>query len=77
MHPWQDDRRRFAAIDEQNRLNEELAEADPSAAKPRGGLGHLLFLGAVIFFKPFAEYYIELYGVITSYLHGLPGMFGF
>ncbi|KQY48533.1 hypothetical protein [Rhizobium sp. Root483D2] len=76
MHPWQDDRRRFAAIDEQNRLNEELAEADRSA-KPRGGLGYLLFLGAVIFFKPFAEYCIELYGFVTSYLHGLPGMFGF
>lgn len=77
MHPWQDDRRRFAAIDEQNRLNEELVEADRSGAKPRGGPGYLLFLGAVIFFKPFAEYCIELYGSASSYLHGLSAMLGF
>jgi len=77
MHPWQDDRRRFAAIDEQNRLNEELAGADRSGAKPRGGVGYLLFLGAIIFFKPFAEYCIEVYGSATSYLHGLTAMLGF
>lgn len=77
MHPWQDDRRRFAAIDEQNRINEEMAEADRSDAGRRGGLGYLLFIGAVIFFKPAAEYCIELYNTIASYLSGIAGVLGF
>lgn len=77
MHPWQDDRRRFAAIDEQNRINEEIAEAGRSGGTSRGGVGYLLFLGAVIFFKPLAEYCIEIYGSATAYLHGIAAMFGF
>lgn len=77
MHPWQDDRRRFAAIDEQNRINEELAEAGRSGGRPPGGVGYLLFLGAVIFFKPLAEYCIEIYDSATTYLHGIAGIFGF
>ena len=52
----------------------ELIAPEPSLG---GGVGYLLFLGAIIFFKPFAEYCIELYGSATSYLHGLTAMLGF
>lgn len=77
MHPWQDDRRRFAAIDEQNRINEEIAEADRSATRSGGGFGYVLFIVAVIFFKPFAEFCIELYNTLAGYLHGIASVLGF
>lgn len=76
-HPWQDDRRRIAAMDAQNRLNEEMAENDRSEAKKGGGLGVLLFIGAVIFFKPFAEYCIDLYNTLAGYAQSVGSMFGF
>ena len=77
MHPWQDDRRRIAALDEQNRINEEMAEADRAEGRTGGGLRYLLFMLAIIFFKPFAEYCIELYNTVGGYLHGIAGMLGF
>ncbi|WP_312420687.1 hypothetical protein [Shinella sp.] len=75
-HPWQDDRRRFAAMDAQNRLNEEMAENDRVEAKKGGGFGYLVFMVAVIFFKPFAEYCIDLYNMLAGYAHSLASVFG-
>lgn len=76
-HPWQDDGRHFAAMDAQNRLNEEMAESDRAEAKKGGGFGYLLFIGAVIFFKPFVEYCIDLYNTLAGYAHNLATAFGF
>lgn len=75
--PWQDDRRRFAAMDAQNRLNEEMAESDRAKAKKGGGFGYLLFIGAVIFFKPFVEYCIDLHNTLAGYAHNLAAALGF
>ena len=76
-HPWQDDRRRFAAMDEQNRLNEEMAESDRAESKKGGGFGFLVFIVAVIFFKPFAEYCIAYYDTLAGYAHSVGALFGF
>ena len=76
-HPWQDDRRRFAAMDAQNRLNEEMAESDRAEAKKGSGFGYLVFMAAVIFFKPFADYCIDLYNTLAGYAQSIGGMFGF
>ena len=76
-HPWQDDRRRFAAMDAQNRLNEEMAENDRAESKKGGGFGYLVFMVAFIFFKPFAEYCIDLYNTLAGYAHSLAALLGF
>lgn len=76
-HPWQDDRRRFAAMDAQNQLNEEMAKQARAESKKGGGFGFLVFMAAVIFFKPIAEYFIELYDTLADYAHGIGVMFGF
>ena len=77
MQHWGDNRRYTAALQEQEHVNEELAARARSASKKGDNLGFLLFIVAVIFFKPFAEHCIELYGSATSYLHGLTAMLGF
>jgi hypothetical protein len=76
-HPWQDDRRRFAAMDAQNQLNEEMAEQARAESKKGGGFGYLAFILVVIFFKPFAEYCIDLYNTLAGYVHSLGNVFGF
>ena len=77
MHPWDDDRRRFAAMDAQNRLNEEMAERDRAESEKGGGFGYLLFIVAVIFFKPFAEDCIDLYNTLAGCVRSLGNLFGF
>lgn len=77
MYPWDDDRRRFAAIDEQNRVNEEIAERDRRNIRPGSGFGYLVFMLVVIFFKPIAEYFIDLYTSIASFTRSLGTLIGF
>ncbi|CAK7261646.1 MULTISPECIES: hypothetical protein [unclassified Shinella] len=74
--PWQDDRRRSAAMDAQHRHNEEMAESDRTETKKGGGFGYLVFMVTVIFFKPFAEYCIDLYNTLAGYAHSLAALFG-
>ncbi|RWX74883.1 hypothetical protein EPK99_23650 [Neorhizobium lilium] len=76
MHPWEDDRRRFGAIDEQKRINEEMARDDRRSGGSRGGVGYLLFIVAVIFFKPFAEFCVELYNNIAGHVHHIGTLIG-
>lgn len=73
-----DEARRYGgALQEQIRINEEIGESSKPNAKPGETKWVVLFVLAVIFFKPFAEYCIELYGSASSYLHGLSAMLGF
>ncbi len=76
MQHWGDNRRYTAALQEQEHVNEELAERAKSESKKGGNLGFLLFIVAVVLFKPFGEYCIALYGSATSYLHSITGMLG-
>lgn len=75
-HPWQDDRRRVAAMDAQNQLNDEMAKQARAESKKAGGFGYLLFILAVIFFKPFAEYCIDLYNTLAGYAQSVGALFG-
>ncbi|MBN9056723.1 MAG: hypothetical protein J0H80_23840 [Rhizobiales bacterium] len=76
MHPWNDTRRYQAALHQQAQINEEAAEHARAESKG-GGFGYLLFMVAVIFFKPFAEYCIDLYNSLAGYAQTFSGMFGF
>ncbi|MCA1371047.1 hypothetical protein I6F15_27260 [Bradyrhizobium sp. BRP14] len=77
MQHWDDSRRYTAALQEQERVNEEMAERARAESKKGGNFGFLLFVGAVILFKPAAEYCIELYNTVTGYLSGIAGVLGF
>ncbi|WP_156408377.1 MULTISPECIES: hypothetical protein [unclassified Ensifer] len=77
MYPWDEDRRRAAAIDMQNRLNEPMAEKAKQSVKPGDNRKFLVFMVVVIFFKPFAEYCIHLYNTLAGYVHSLGSVFGF
>lgn len=77
MYPWDDDRRRASAIDMQNLMNDELAEKARQSLKPGDNRRFLVFMLAVIFFKPFAEYCISLYDEIAAYVQNLGALFGF
>jgi hypothetical protein len=77
MHPWDDPRRYSAALHEQARINEEAAERARSESKRGGNLGFLLFIIAVIFLKPFAEYCFELYHTVAGCVRSLAGFVGF
>jgi hypothetical protein len=77
MHPWDDPRRYNAALHEQARINEEAAEHARAESKRGGNLGFLLFIIAVIFFKPFAEYCFELYRTVAGCVQSLAGVVGF
>lgn len=77
MHPWNDPSRYQAALHQQAQINEEAAEQARAESKKGGGFGYLLFLVAVIFFKPFAEYCIDLYNTLAGYAQSLGAMFGF
>ncbi len=73
-----DEARKYdGALQEQIRINEDIAKSSKPNAKPGEAKWVVLFILAVIFFKPFAEYFIELYGSATSYLHGLSATLGF
>lgn len=75
--PSPDDRRRSAAMDAQNQVNEEMAEQARVDAKEGGSFGSLMFMLAVIFLKPFAEYCIDLYDTLAGYAHSLAALLGF
>ncbi|WP_042778355.1 hypothetical protein [Sinorhizobium fredii] len=77
MREWDESRRHNAAVYEQTRINEENAEQTRDNSKSMSNTGYLLFILAVIFFKPVAEYCIELYNTVGGYLHGIAGMLGF
>lgn len=77
MHPWDDPRRYQAAIHEQVRINDEMAERDRAELKKAGsGFGFAVFMVIVIFFKPLAEYCIELYDTIAGYVSSLGTLVG-
>ncbi|WLS00962.1 hypothetical protein [Shinella sumterensis] len=73
---WGDDRRYQAALHQQAQINEEIAAQDRVEAKKGGGLSFIVFIGAVIFFKPIAEYFIDLYNTLAGYPQSLGAMFG-
>lgn len=77
QHPWNDSRRYQAALHQQAQINEEAAEQARTESKKGGGFGYLVFIIAVIFFKPFAEYCIDLYNTLGGYAHSLAAAFGF
>lgn len=77
MHPWNDPSRYQAALHQQAQINEEAAEHARAESKKGGGFGYLLFILAVIFFKPFAEYCIDLYNMLAGYAQSLGALFGF
>ncbi|WP_139015848.1 hypothetical protein [Ensifer aridi] len=77
MHDWDEARRYNGALQEQIRINEEIAESSKADARPGEAKWVVLFLLAVIFFKPAAEYCIELYNTIAGYLSGIAGVLGF
>ncbi len=76
MYPWDHDRRRFAANDEQNRINEEITESDRRNVKSGSGFGYLAFIMLVTFLKPIAEYFIDLYNALAGYVHSIGTMIG-
>ena len=77
MHPWNDPSRYQAALLQQTQINEEAAEQARAESKKGGGFGYLVFLVAVIFFKPFAEYCVDLYNTLAGYVHSLRALLGF
>ena len=77
MHPWNDPRRYQAALHQQAQINEEAAEHARAESRKGGGFGFLVFMAVVIFFKPIAEYFIELYDTLAGYAHSIGVMFGF
>ena len=77
MHPWDDPRRYQAALHQQAQIDEEAEKQARTESKKGGNLGFLLFILAVIFFKPFVEYCMQLYNTIVGYLNDLGGMVGF
>ncbi len=77
MHPWNDPRRYQAALHQQAQINEEAAKHARAESKKGGGFGYLVFILAVIFFKPFAEYCIDLYNTLAGYAQSLGALFGF
>ena len=77
MNHWGDERRYQAALHQQAQINEEAAEQARAESKKGGGFGFLVFMVAVIFFKPFAEYCIDLYYKLCGYAHSLASMIGF
>ena len=70
-------RRMNGAIQEQMRINDEIAEQSKSGAKPGEAKWAILFILLVIFIKPFAEYCIDLYNTLAGYAHSLAAAFGF
>jgi hypothetical protein len=77
MYPSDDARRQQAAFQEQARISEEVAERDRAELRKRGGgLGFIIFMAIVIFFKPIAEYFIDLYNTLAGYAHSLGALFG-
>ncbi|WLR95372.1 hypothetical protein [Shinella zoogloeoides] len=76
MHPWDDPRRYHAALHQQAQINKEAAERDRLAAKKGGGFGCLVFLLVVLFFKPLAEYCVDLYKTLAGYAHSLAALLG-
>lgn len=77
MNHWGDDRRYQAALHQQAQINEDVAERGRAEAKKGGEFSFLLFLVAVVFFKPFAEYCIDLYNTLAGYAQSFGAMFGF
>ncbi len=77
MNHWGDDRRYQAALHQQAQINEDVAERGRAEAQKGGGFSFLLFILAVVFFKPFAEYCIDLYNTLAEYVHGLGALLGF
>lgn len=69
-------RRLNGALHEQIRINEEIAEQSKPDAKPGEAKWAVLFILAVIFIKPFAEYCIDLYNTLAGYAQSLGTMFG-
>lgn len=73
-----DEARKFGgALQEQIRINEDIAKSSNPNAKAGEAKWVVLFILAVIFFKPFAEHCIELYDSASSYVHGFSAMLGF
>lgn len=77
MHPWNDPSRYQAALHQQAQINEEAAEHARAESKKGGGFGYLVFMVAVISFKPLAEYCIDLYNTLAGYVHSLGALLGF
>ena len=77
MYPSDDARRQQTAFQEQARISEEVAERDRAELrKSGGGLGFIIFMAIVVFFKPIAEYCIDLYNTLSGYAHSLGALFG-
>ncbi|MCW5712101.1 hypothetical protein [Shinella sp.] len=77
MYPSDDARRQQAAFQEQARISEEVAERDRAELrKSGGGLGFIIFMAIVIFFKPIAVYFIDLYNTLAGYAYSLGALFG-
>ena len=76
MRYWGDDRRYHAALYQQAQINEKAEARDRHEAKKGGGFAFLMFVLAIIFFKPFAEYCIDLYDTLAGYAHSLAALLG-
>lgn len=76
MYPWDEGRRRAAAADMQDRMNREIAEKAKLISGPGDNRRFLVFVLAIIFFKPFAEYCIDLYNTLAGYAQSLGALFG-
>ncbi|MBN9032509.1 MAG: hypothetical protein J0I23_22175 [Rhizobiales bacterium] len=70
-------RRLNGAVHEQIRINDEIADQSKSDAKPGEAKWAVLFILAVIFFKPVAEYSIDLYNTLAGYAQSLGAILGF
>lgn len=78
MNHWGDDRRYQAALHQQAQINEDVAERGRAEAKKGGGgFSFLLFIVAVVFFKPFAEYCIDLYNTLAGHVQSFGALLGF
>ena len=76
QHPWNDPRRYQAALHLQAQANDEAAEQARTESGKSSGVGLLVFMPVVIFFKPIAEYFIDLYNTLAGYVHSLGALFG-
>ena len=70
-------RRLNSALHEQIRINDEIAEQSKPDAKPGEAKWAVLFILAVVFIKPVADYCVDLYNTLAGYAQSLSAMLGF
>lgn len=77
MGDWHDSRRLDGAIHEQIRINEEIAQRSKPNTIPGETKWAVLFILAVLFVKPIAEYAIEVYTAVSRYAQEIAALGGF